>query len=324
MESIRFSIVVPVYNVELYLEKCVESLLNQDYAQSRMEILLIDDGSKDRSGKICDILAERFANIRVFHKENGGLSSARNLGIEKAIGEYILFVDSDDFIERNTCRILDNTLKIYGNVDALVFDGMEDTGNQQTTMRRFPLENVRYIENGRQFLLEHYKKRNFNVEAWLYSYRRQFLYENHLNFQEGILHEDVEFTPRALLMCGAIVEIPNQLYHYMVRENSISTQKNKEKNIRDLFDTLEKQCQFAENQDAELKRWMKNAGLNSYLNMIQEARMYQKQYRKLLNKRFLLGKAATSWNKFRVVICFINVRLYCWMNDCYKKMKSRR
>ena len=116
------------------------------------------------------------------------------------------------------------------------------------------------------------------------------------------------------------MELPDRLYHYLVRENSISTQKNKEKNIRDLFQTLREQNQMAEQQEPELKKWMKNAILDSYLNMVQTARMYQKQYRKLLDKRFLLGKAATNWNRFRVLVCLINVRLYCFMNDCYKKL----
>ena len=118
------------------------------------------------------------------------------------------------------------------------------------------------------------------------------------------------------------MSLPDQFYHYMVRENSISTQKNKEKNARDLFATLRAQDQMADQQEPELRKWMKNAILDSYLNMIQTARMYQKQYRKLVDKRFLLGKAATNWNRFRVLICFVNLRLYCFMNDFYKRTRS--
>lgn len=324
MGGVIFSIIVPVYNVEKYLEKCVNSLLEQKNIKNSIEILLIDDGSTDHSGMLCDMFAQKYASIRVFHKENGGLSSARNLGIEKAVGEYVLFVDSDDFIEENACHVLDEALKVYKDTDAAVFDGTEDFLEQQTTMRRIPVESIRCTEDGKTFLLEHYRDRNLNVEACLYVYRRQFLLENQLKFQEGILHEDVEFTPRALLACGRIIEIPDRLYHYMIRENSISTQKNREKNIRDLFKTLELQCQLAEEQEPELRRWMKNAALNSYLNMIQEARMYQEKYRKFVDKRFLLGKAATNWNRFRVMICLVNVRLYCWMNDFYKRVRKGR
>lgn len=319
MNKLKFSIIVPVFNVEQHLERCVFSLRNQRNMSGELEILLINDGSTDKSGILCDQLAERFPQIRVFHKKNGGLSSARNLGIEKAEGDYVLFADSDDFIEQKTCSIINEALKKYGKVDALCFAGVEDYGTKQVPMRRIPLKKVKCSKTGKLFLLEHYKQRNLNVEACLYAYRREFLLENNLRFLEGILHEDVEFTPRALLKCGKIVEIPDCLYHYMIREGSISTQKNKEKNIRDLFSTLNRQIKVAERQEPELKKWMKNEALNSYLNMVYEARMYQPQYRGLLDKRFLFGKAATNWNRFRVVICFLNVRLYCWMNDCYKK-----
>ena len=103
--KIQVSIVVPVYNVESYLERCVESLLKQDIMDP-IEILLIDDGSTDQSGAICDAYAKQNPQILVYHKENGGLSDARNFGLDRANGAYILFVDSDDFIEPDSCSSL--------------------------------------------------------------------------------------------------------------------------------------------------------------------------------------------------------------------------
>ena len=177
--------------------------------------------------------------------------------------------------------------------------------------------------DGREFLKKQYRDLNLNVEACLYCYRRQCLLDQNLTFKAGILHEDVEFTPRALMRCGQVLEIPGDYYHYMVRDNSISTQKDKTKNIKDLFGTLAEQVRMAERQpDPELERWMKNGVLDSYLNMVQTARMYQKKYRPLLKKRFLLGKAATRRNKFRAALCFVNVWLYCLINDCYKKLRQ--
>ncbi len=318
MSDYRFSIIVPVYNVKNYLGRCMDSLLHQEKVDGGMEILLIDDGSLDGSGELCDDFAEQFSQVKVYHKENGGLSSARNLGIEKAEGDYVLFVDSDDYIERHTCFVLDRELRRHGNADALVFGGMEDDGDIQVSLRTVPVVKKRRTD-GRTFLLEHYKTRNMNVEAWLYSYRREFLLEQGLRFREGILHEDVEFTPRALLKCRTVAELPDNLYHYMVREDSICTQKDKTKNIRDLFQTLRELDALAKQQERELCRWMKNAVLNSYLNMVQDARMYQPQYRMLLDKRFLKGKAATNWNRFRVLLCLINVKWYCLVNDMYKR-----
>lgn len=317
-----FSMIVPVYNVEKHLEKCVHSLLEQENEKNDLEILLIDDGSTDKSGYLCDQLAGRFPEVKAFHEENGGPSIARNLGIKNATGQYILFVDSDDYIEKDTCKKLKEAIIKYGKVDIICFDGIQHIDEETTFMRRIPVLTERCVENGKIYLLEHYKKRNLNVEVWLYAYRKQFLQEHALFFIEGRFHEDVEFTPRVFLFSGKIVELPDRLYHYMVHENSISTRRNKEKNICDLFITLREQCEIAERQDLELKKWMKNTVLNSYLNMVYFTRMYQPQYRKFLDKRFLLGKAATNWNRFRVMICLINIRLYCWMNDCYKKMKG--
>ena len=320
MKRPKFSVIVPVYKVEEYLETCVNSLLAQSVEAGSVEIILVDDGSPDRCGEICDRLAEAYEEIRVFHKKNGGLSSARNSGIQEAKGQYIVFVDSDDTLEAGALGKIQEALDKYGDADAVFYDGLEDDGTSRDSLRRITDDHVRIFENGKDFLLKKYRNNNLNVEAWLYAYRRAFLEESQLTFEEGILHEDVEFTPRALMKCGKIIQLPDQLYHYMVRENSISTQKNKEKNIRDLFETLRKLDQMADEQDSELRKWMKNGILNSYLNMVQTARMYQKQYRKLLDKRFLLGKAATNWNRFRVLVCLINVRLYCFMNDCYKKL----
>ena len=97
MDRAKISVIVPVYNVETYQARCVDSILNQSYAN--LEVILVDDGSKDASGSICDKYAEKDNRIRVIHKENGGLSSARNAGLDVACGEYITFVDSDDWIE---------------------------------------------------------------------------------------------------------------------------------------------------------------------------------------------------------------------------------
>ena len=98
MEKDLISIIIPVYNVEKYLKECVDSVRKQTY--KNLEIILIDDGSKDNSGKLCDELAKEDNRIKVIHKENGGLSDARNVGIENATGEYIQFIDSDDFVEK--------------------------------------------------------------------------------------------------------------------------------------------------------------------------------------------------------------------------------
>lgn len=321
MGKTRFSFIVPVYNVKKYLKRCIDSLLRQTLSAD--EILLIDDGSTDGSEVLCDEYAREYPFIKVHHKKNGGLSSARNYGIMHSNGDYILFVDSDDCVQEDLCRELNEALKKYGEADLLSFDGVERCGDDRTRLRRIPQEKES-VCRGSEYLLQGYKTRNMNVQAWLYAYRRDFLIDHKLFFVEGILHEDVEFMPRVLLEAEKVIILPGIYYQYIVRSGSISTGKNKEKNIQDLFATLEKQCALAGQQDPEMKKWMLNAVLNSYLNMIQEARMYRSPYRRYIKKRFMFGKAATPWNHIRVCICFLNVRAYCWLNDCYKDLRRRR
>ncbi len=320
-ESCLFSIIVPIYNVEEYLDRCMSSLLNQEFPKERYEILLVDDGSKDGSGIRCDGYEKQYKNVKAFHKENGGLSSARNYGLDRACGEYVLFVDSDDCLDVRACQTLAVTLEKKILVDVVVYNGIEETDSEKRRLRQVDTQKV--FADGKEYLLEQYRRRSLNVEAWLYLYRREYLDQNHLRFKEGILHEDVEFTPRALMTSRNVLEIPDCLYHYVVRENSISTRKDQTKNIQDLFRTLKELDCLAEQQEWELKRWMKDALLDSYLNMIYSARMYQKRYRQMVDRRFLEGKAVTRWNKCRVLLCRCSIRLYCRINDIYKVLMYR-
>lgn len=320
MKLCTFSVVVPVYNVSPYLERCITSLLAQNYRD--YEILLIDDGSTDDSGAICEQYGEQDSRITVYHKKNGGLSSARNFGIDHAAGKYVIFVDSDDYIEKKTCASLAKVIELSEEADVIGYNGVEEQEGAVTSTRRIPVEKLELM-SGRDYLYTCCRHRNLSVASWLYCCKRDFLNREGLRFQEGILHEDVEFTPRMLLKAKKVAESPAQLYHYVIRDSSISRQKNREKNIKDLFQTLEKQCQMADTLDTELGKWIKDAALNSYLNMIQEARMYRPQYRRYIKKSFLWNKAATPWNRVRVLLCMVNVRWYCAANDFYKSIRKR-
>ena len=313
----QYSIIVPVYGSEPFLDRCIESLAGQQNA----EIIFVDDGSKDQGGVMCDGYARQYENVRVFHKENGGLSSARNYGMREAQGKYILFVDPDDFVEPDMCCRISQILEQYGDVDVLVFDAWEEIGNDISRM----YEQIHYamkIESGKAYMLRCCQKNNLGVEVWRRMYRREFMEENYLNFKEGILHEDIEFTPRVLLAAESVLEIPDAFYHYIVRDNSMCTWKNRTNNIRDVFETLRIQSEIAKEQSSELKKWMLNHVLNTYLSTIYAERMYRKEYRAMVDKKFLLGKAATNYNRVRVALCCTSVWLYCVVNDFYKKVSK--
>ena len=235
MCELRFSIIVPVYKVEPYLDRCVDSLVHQTVNPEQLEILLVDDGSPDRCGALCDQYAEQYPFVKALHKENGGLSSARNYGVDRASGEWIIFVDSDDYVEKDLCQVLEKEIRNHPNLDAIIYNGLEEENGESSQVRRRPMTGLPV--NGKKYLLRHYRTRSLSVEAWLYAYRREFLQKNHLQFKEGILHEDVEFTPRAMLQAGQVLELDQPLYHYIIRGDSISTAKNMQKNIRDLYQT---------------------------------------------------------------------------------------
>ena len=207
-----FSIIVPVYNVEAYLSQCLESLQTQDYTD--FEVICVNDGSTDGSRKILSEWESKFPQMKVIDRKNGGLSAARNTGLAVARGEYLMFVDSDDWVEPNTLSVLNNSLN---NADMVCFGGWRGE-NEENPIREL-------FNSGWEYFNKHaLRHHEFPfVCVVLRCYRRQFLEKNALRFREGILHEDNYFTPLACLAAHTVIVIPNMLYHYRVRPDSIMT-----------------------------------------------------------------------------------------------------
>ena len=218
----RFSIIVPIYKVEKYIQKCISTLIGQTYPD--IEIILVDDGSPDRCPQICDEYAKLDNRIIVIHKQNGGLSDARNAGLEIASGDYVIFVDSDDYINSDTCERLLKYAETNCDIligDAIVEGASIEMSHIQPTMK---------IYSGIEYLNEAFHADKAPMAAWLNIYKRNFLVENGLRFKCGILHEDEQFTPRALFLATSVIVTGVNFYHYFIRENSITTKKDKRKN----------------------------------------------------------------------------------------------
>ncbi len=207
----RFSVVVPVYNVEQYLEQCLESLQAQDYTD--FEVICVNDGSTDGSQKILVEWETIFPQMKVIDRENGGLSAARNTGLSVATGDYVLFVDSDDWVEPN---ILSRLAEEADGEDMICFACRKSNGGVTDTLVPEQGDGWSYYN---RHALEHHEVPF--VCVWQRCYRREFLLANSLSFREGILHEDNEFTPRACLKAKSIKTIPNVLYNYRMRPGSI-------------------------------------------------------------------------------------------------------
>lgn len=208
------SVIVPVYNVEKYLDRCVKSILSQSF--SDFELLLVDDGSPDRCGEMCDEYAKGDSRIKAFHKRNGGLSDARNFGIEKALSEYLMFVDSDDYIHEQMLETLhrlitenDADLAVCSAMD--VFEGKEVT--QVREIREFTLnktESYKYMLRGDGL-----------PSACNKLYKRQTVGE--VRFPVGKLYEDGFFTPQILKRVEKTAVTSRPMYYYFRRADSITT-----------------------------------------------------------------------------------------------------
>ena len=230
----RLSVVVPVYNVEPYLRKCVDSLLDQDLTGDEYEIVLVDDGSTDQCGAICDSYASQYAQVKVVHQPNGGLSAARNSGIDVAQGAYVVFVDSDDFIEPNVLKTLVGKAEA-DDLDVLRF-------NYRNVNERYeafepnkvgkPFVDYRdEVCDGMIFLVE---RLGFGCYAWQFVVRRGLL--DTCRFKKGIYLEDTEWTPRLLAEAQRVTSVDLMVYNYLQREGSITQNKDAEKQKKLLTD----------------------------------------------------------------------------------------
>ncbi|WP_285815958.1 glycosyltransferase family 2 protein [Thomasclavelia cocleata] len=210
------SIIIPVYNVEKYLNRCVASVINQTY--SNLEIILVDDGSTDSSYDLCKKLKKEDSRIVVIHKENGGLSEARNTGISVSTGNYIFFLDSDDYIKENTIEVLYETIK-KDNTDLVLFDFIKilDTGEviqDETNIKSYEIVDSKTLLN--RIIYGQYWR---YVPAWNKLYKSDIWSD--LYFPVGKLHEDEYIIHEVFNRCENVSIIPDKLLYYVQRSGSI-------------------------------------------------------------------------------------------------------
>lgn len=239
-ENPLITVIVPVYNILEYLPRCVHSITAQTYRN--LEILLIDDGSTDGTGELCDRLAEEDGRIRVFHKKNGGSSSARNLGLQHAAGEYVGFVDSDDYIEPDMYELLLNAVREYAVGTAQIArDEIDAQGQRLPNICEPPKEPE--IWESRDFLRELLLHRG-DCSFCTKLLRRELFQED--RFPEGKLNEDFNLLVRMLPRIGRLVSLPRQGYHVFYRIGSNSRKSDRENFSRVYADSVENADMVAE------------------------------------------------------------------------------
>ena len=230
MEEIKVSVIVPVYNVEKYIKQCLESIINQSLKE--IEIIVVNDGTKDNSMKIVEeYLSDK--RIKIINKENGGISSARNAGMKAAQGKYICFIDSDDFIDSLMIE------ELYSAIEKTNSDVVESNiflyNNETHEIKERKSEKYISTEKGS------YLWGKYTTEVWNKIYKKDFLINNNIFFEEGMIHEDDLFNIRILFSTNKIYHIQKSFYYYRVnRFGSIMTNINLEKRLKALQKIVEK------------------------------------------------------------------------------------
>lgn len=221
----KVSIIVPVYNVEMYIEKCMQSLVNQTLED--IEIIVVNDGSEDKSADIIEKYLKKYPEkIKYLEKENGGLSDARNYGIPYASGEYIAFLDSDDYIEYDTYE------KMYELAKKENSDMVECN-----FIREYP--NKRKEDIGKYYSGKHEMIQKIRVVAWNKLIKNQIIKESKVEFPKGCRYEDVEFTYKLIPYLNKISFVEKPCIHYVQRNNSISNVQNmRNKEIFNVLDNV--------------------------------------------------------------------------------------
>lgn len=226
----KFSVIVPVYNTEEYLSECVSGVLQQPWTD--LELLLVDDGSSDGSGALCDAWAAKDERVRVIHQQNGGLCAARNRGLTEARGDYVLFLDADDLWLPDLLNTAEQLTR--DEPEMFVFGAERFWENGETASVAVPC--LPKGQSGMAYLDELFACGTVPLPfVWLYGYRRRFLLDNGLVFRVELnSSEDFDYNMRALVLADRIVGSGEVLYRYRVRSNSLSMSLNERKLLSNL------------------------------------------------------------------------------------------
>lgn len=227
MKQTKISIIVPVYNVEKYLGKCIDSILNQTY--KNFELILVDDGSTDSSKTICEVYSKKDNRIKLFHKTNGGLSDARNYGINHSNGEYLLFIDSDDFIHNHYLEILYNTIE-KNNADLVICKYKSVYEKDNVTFDIPDKIDIQKYDRS-QVYEKMFLQDGIDVSAVAKIYKKSIFIDNNIMFPKDMLYEDMQIIDKVIENCSSIFIADFDGYFYLQRSGSIMYSSMSEKRM---------------------------------------------------------------------------------------------
>ena len=230
--NIKLSIIIPMYNVEKHIGFCIDSLLNQNISRDEYEILIINDGSTDSSKKVVNNYMKSYENINLISVKNGGQSYARNIGINNSKGEYLFFVDADDYISKNSIKdVLDRTIEL--NLDMMFFD-LKRVYNELEVNCEYRKEENLSIVTG----INYFADNNVNNGPWHFFISKEFVEKNNLRFIEGRYCEDGMFLISSIFNAKKVSYYHADIYRYVIRSNSTTTKKSKHHLIKMIDDFM--------------------------------------------------------------------------------------
>lgn len=293
------SIIVPVYNVEKYIDRCIKSLLSQRY--TNIEIILVDDGSTDNSGKICDVYSKYDNRVKVVHKKNGGQASARNAGLDLMLGKYVAFVDSDDFISESYIAILYSLMKKYSaDISICGFSKVYESKNcydiPQSDCSNFPVREYSYKEA----IYSVFYQKKLDCSLWGKLYRSS-LFKN-IRLPNGLLYEDLAIIYPLLLSSNRLIKTDCPLYFYVIRKDStLGIFNRKRTDVLNILDSLEDKLILEKSVYLSAVR---SRNLSAHFNILGLVARFNGKYTDIENR---------CWNyiKSRRLVCLVdrNIRL---------------
>lgn len=320
------SVIIPVYNVEKYLRRCLDSVINQTY--KNLEIVVVDDGSTDGSGEICDEYAKKDKRIKVIHKENGGLSDARNVGIRKSIGDYVTFIDSDDAVLHSHIETFISMIKKY-NVEIAV-SGIETITSRSFDDNTISSGNVARKMDTMEALKLLLSDEHFSVSANNKIYRRN-LFEN-FKYPSGKLYEDNGSTYKLIMECDELAYNSNITYLYHVRKDSITSNEFDQKKL-DYIVLTDKACSEIIRRYPNLKEECMNRRLVARFSVLRQMldsnldEKHKKERDRIIReiKRYswvaLKSKKVSLRNKCSILALLLSRHLLRWVGNIYEKVK---
>lgn len=313
------SFIIPVYNVASYLRQCIASIINQ---KGNIEVILIDDGSSDESPSICDEYALKDQRIHVIHKQNEGVSSARNTGVDIAKGEWIWFVDGDDYIKDNVIKEIHQEIQKYPYADLIQMGMNYLYDNQQIVPQK--IEVVTKVEKN-QFLSKYITYHNHRL-----LFKREIIEKNHLHFTEGLkVAEDQEFQLKYMMLCETPIQIPICTYIYRQREGSAThDSETSQRIVNDTFTVLRNLYLFIREKQIQPDEW-----LQKRLLIMTRSLLYAASKVHGLNKKDVKVKlnqladqyeqyGINSLNNKKIQLARKNLTLYFLLNKYYLKIKG--